>query len=262
MALQWVRGGVTAAAGFRAAGMAAGIKADDQLDLALVIADELATTAAVFTENRVQAAPVVISKKRVRSGKAQAIVLNSGNANCLIWPDGVEDALAVGDALAEQLAIEPSDVLFASTGIIGRRLPAKKIVKAIDTLVEQAQRAGHTQAAEAILTTDTASKEAAAQANVYTKRIRVGGMAKGAGMIAPSMATMLCVITTDVEVEPRYLKQLLQRATASTFNRISVDGDMSTNDTVFILASGASGVQVKPGTAAGRTFYSLLEAVM
>ncbi|HEX9780380.1 MAG TPA: bifunctional glutamate N-acetyltransferase/amino-acid acetyltransferase ArgJ [bacterium] len=253
-------GGVTAPAGFAAAGASAGIKRGRKPDLALVACDRVAAAAAVFTRNRIQAAPVVISRRRVRRGSARAVLINSGCANCLTGPAGMRDALALGREAARALGVAEPSVLLASTGLIGRRLPASRILRAVPALAASLGRAGHRRAAEAILTTDLAPKEAAVEARVGGRRVRVGGMAKGAGMIAPSMATMLCVLTTDADVEPSLLRSLLQTAVARTFNRISVDGDMSTNDTVFALASGASGVRIRQGSRA-EALRSMLEAV-
>lgn len=259
--MKWVAGGVTAAHGFQASGVSAGIKRLRKPDLALVVAEEPATATAVFTTNRIQAAPVLISKRRVRGGAARAVLINSGCANCLTGSAGMQGALTLGRSVARELGIAERDVLLASTGVIGRRLPVRRIVRAIPRLVQRLSRAHHTAAAEAILTTDLQVKEAAVEAVIGGRVCRLGGMAKGAGMIAPSMATMLCVITTDVAIAPALLRALLQEATERTFNRISVDGEMSTNDTVFALAGGASGVTAHRGTANTRLFAQMLEAV-
>lgn len=260
-AIRFIPGGVTAAHGFRASGVSAGIKRLRKPDLALVVADEPATAAAVFTTNRILAAPVLISRRRLRSGTARAVLINSGCANCLTGLAGMQDALTVSRAAARELGVAQRHVLLASTGVIGRRLPVRRIVRAIPRLVQRLSRGHHAAAAEAILTTDAQMKEAAAEALIGGRVCRVGGMAKGAGMIAPSMATMLCVITTDVTIAPALLRVLLQQATERTFNRISVDGEMSTNDTVFVLASGASGVTVRRGTPSGRIVAEMLEMV-
>ena len=259
--MKWIAGGVTAALGFQASGVSAGIKRSRKPDLALIVSDGPVTAAGVFTTNRVQAAPVLISKERLRRGRARAVLINSGCANCLTGAEGMEDALRLSRAVAEALRIDERDVLVASTGIIGRRLPVPRIQRAVPALVAQAGRAHHRTAASAILTTDLRVKEAAVEAVVNGRICRVGGMAKGAGMIAPSMATMLCVITTDVAAAPAPLRGMLREAIEATFNRISVDGDMSTNDTVFALASGRSGIAVRPGTAAARTCAAMLTAV-
>lgn len=256
-----VSGGVTAAAGFQAAGVSAGIKRSRKPDLSLVVADAPATAVGVFTTNRVQAAPVRISKTRLRGGTARAVLINSGCANCMTGPAGHRDARTLSRTLAEALGIAEPQVLVASTGLIGRRLPVPRIVRAVPALVGQLSRAHHAAAAQAILTTDVRVKEAAVAAALNGRTCRLGGMAKGAGMIAPSMATMLCVLTTDVAAPAGLLRRLLQQAVARTFNQISVDGDMSTNDTVFLLASGRSGVRLREGSRAAQTFARMLEAV-
>ena len=260
--MKWIRGGVTAAEGFVASGVSAGIKRSRKPDLALVASDQPVMAAAVFTTNRVQAAPVLISKARLRAGTARAVLINSGCANCLTGSAGMEDARVLSRALARELAIHEREVLVASTGIIGRRLPVPRMTRAIPVLVEGLSRAHHAAAAQAILTTDLRAKEAAVEATLGGRRCRIGGMAKGAGMIAPSMATMLCVLTTDVAISPALLRMLLTQATQRTFNRINVDGDMSTNDTVFALASGRSGMTVRSGTSSARRFAQMLDAVM
>ena len=259
--MKWIAGGVTAARGFTAGGVSAGIKRSRKPDLALVVAEHPASVAAVFTVNRVQAAPVQISKRRLRAGAARAVLVNSGCANCMTGPDGERDAIRLGREVAHALGIPERHVLLASTGLIGRRLPVPRIARAVPRLVEQLSRASHRSAALAILTTDRLPKEAAVEVRAQGKTFRIGGMAKGAGMIAPSMATMLCVITTDAVIAPALLRGLLREATEQTFNRISVDGDMSTNDTVFALASGASGAVIRRGTPPARAFAEALRAV-
>ena len=259
--MKWITGGVTAAKGFRASGVSAGIKRSGKPDLALVVADQPAAAAAVFTTNRVQAAPVVISRQRVRRGAARAVLINSGCANCLTGAAGARDARRLGRAAAQALGVREQDVLLASTGIIGRRLPVPRIERAVPKLIARLGRANHRAAAAAILTTDLVPKESAVEATVKGRTFRVGGMAKGAGMIAPSMATMLCVITTDAEISPGLLHRLLRGVTGRTFNRISVDGDMSTNDSVFALASGRAGVVIRDGTDGARVFACALESV-
>ena len=251
---------MTVAKGFTAAGVHSGIKRSRKPDLALVLADRPSSVGAVFTINRVQAAPVVISKQRVRSGMVRAVLLNSGCANCLTGRQGMQDALAVSRATAKALGLSEPQVLLASTGIIGRRLPVPRLVRALPHLVASLSPAHHRHAAQAILTTDLQPKEAAVELRLGGHRIRIGGMAKGSGMIAPSMATMLCVITTDAQIAPALLTRLLRQAAERTFNRISVDADMSTNDCVFVLANGASGVLVT-GAAATQAFGAALEAV-
>ena len=257
-----IAGGVTAAVGFRAAGVSAGIKRSRKPDLALVAAEAPAAAAGVFTRNQVQAAPVRISRQRLAGGTAQAVLINSGCANCLTGAAGMEDALRLSRAASRALGIPDRRLLLMSTGVIGRRLPVARIERAVPALAGSLSRAHHGAAAAAILTTDLLVKEAAVEALIGGRACRVGGMAKGAGMIAPAMATMLSVVTTDARVAPGLLRRLLREAAAQTFNRISVDGDMSTNDCVVALASGRSGVTVAPGTPAARIFARMLASVL
>ncbi len=259
--MKWVRGGVTAAAGFTASGINSGIKKSRKPDLSLIVARQACSAAAVLTTNRVQAAPVLISKQRVRTGIARAVLINSGCANSLTGSAGMKDALAISRSAASVLGIPQGQVLVASTGIIGRRLPVANVLRAMSRLVSRLSRDNHEAAAQAILTTDLHVKEAAVEATVNGRRVRVGGMAKGAGMIAPSLATMLAVLTTDAAVVPSLLRRILRVACERSFNRISVDGDMSTNDTVFALASGRSGVRIAPGSASMEAFAEMIEAV-
>ena len=259
--MKWVAGGVTAAEGFRACGLSAGIKRSRKPDRALVLSDTLAVAVGTFTTNRVKAAPVVLSQQRLASGVARAVLLNSGCANCMTGARGFDDAVALSRKVANALRVPAGQVLVASTGIIGRRLPVPKMQRVIPALVRKLSRAGHRQAALGILTTDLLTKEAAMQTTIRGRRIRVGGMAKGAGMIAPSLATMLCVLTTDVTGTPALLRELLREAVARSFNRVSVDGDMSTNDTVLLLANGRSGIRVTRGSRATRQFTQMLHQV-
>ncbi|MGO0123179.1 bifunctional glutamate N-acetyltransferase/amino-acid acetyltransferase ArgJ [Desulfothermobacter acidiphilus] len=233
----WVEGGVTAARGFLAHGVAARIKKHKK-DLALVLSQEPAVVAGVFTTNRVKAAPVLLTQRRVASRQAQAIVVNSGNANACTGPEGMEDAELMARAVAEALSLPEERVLVSSTGVIGERLPVKKIIKALPELVQGLSREGHAAAAEAIMTTDTTPKEAALEFFLEGYTCRVGGMAKGSGMIHPCMATMLAFITTDVAIAPGLLQQALSEVVEDSFNSITVDGDTSTNDMVLVLANG------------------------
>ena len=259
--MKWISGGVTAARGFQAAGISAGIKRSRKPDLALVAAERPAVAVGLFTRNRVQAAPVLISKSRLASARAHAVLMNSGCANCMTGAAGMRDALIVGRAAAKELGIGERRVLLASTGLIGRRLPVPAVLRAMPKLILQLSRMRHEAAAQAILTTDLHPKEAAAEALINGRRCRIGGMAKGAGMIAPSMATMLAVITTDAAISAGLFRRLLRGCAERTFNTISIDGDMSTNDTVFGLASAASGAVIRPGTASVTVFATMLEAV-
>ncbi|CAM3106523.1 bifunctional glutamate N-acetyltransferase/amino-acid acetyltransferase ArgJ [Skermania piniformis] len=240
--------GVTAAAGFRAAGIAAGIKPTGALDLALVFNEgpDLAA-AGVFTRNQVRAAPVLWSQQVLRSGRLRAVVLNSGGANACTGPGGFQDTHATAEQLAGELSnwgteTGAGEVAVCSTGLIGDRLPMDKVLPGITEIVHELAGglSGGTDAAHAIMTTDTVPKQAAAHYAGWN----VGGMAKGAGMLAPSLATMLVVLTTDVVATPDQLDHALRGATRLTFDRLDVDGACSTNDTVLLLASGSSGQAV------------------
>ena len=229
---------VTAAAGFAAAGVSSGIKSNGALDLALVTANQPVPTAAVFTRNRAAAAPVLLSKDHLRDHQAQAIVLNSGCANAATGRQGEDSARQIVEAVAEALDVRPSQVLAASTGPIGPQLPVANVLDAVPQLVASVGDEG-TAAAEAIMTTDTKSKEAQAEGPGYV----VGAMAKGAAMIRPDMATMLAVVTTDAVVSWQSLEAILRRAVDTTFNRLNIDGCPSTNYCGYLMASGESGVR-------------------
>ena len=230
--------GVAAPLGFRAAAVAAGIK-PDRLDLALLVADRPCPAAGVFTTNLAQAAPVLVSREHLGGGRARAVVVNAGCANAATGPAGLADAreMAVVAALAVGCPVE--EVLVASTGVIGVRLPMEKLRKGIADAARSLSREGGAEVARAIMTTDTRPKEVAVEFRVGDATAVVGGMAKGAGMIAPNMATMLAFFTTDAAVERSLLERALREAVGGSLNRITVDGDTSTNDCAFVLASGA-----------------------
>ncbi|SDI39560.1 glutamate N-acetyltransferase / amino-acid N-acetyltransferase [Sinosporangium album] len=235
---------VTAPLGFRAAGIAAGIKTGGARDLALVVNDGPSRAAAgVFTRNRVKAAPVVWSEQVVKGGKVRAAILNSGGANACTGHPGFQDTHVTAEKTAEVLEESAGQIVVCSTGLIGERLPMDALLPGVVTAASQLSRDGGLAAADAIRTTDTVSK-------ISFKRgeggYMVGGMAKGAGMLAPALATMLCVITTDADVPADQLDAVLRRAVAVTFDRLDTDGCMSTNDTVLLMASGASGVVPDP----------------
>ncbi|MFP3866693.1 MAG: bifunctional glutamate N-acetyltransferase/amino-acid acetyltransferase ArgJ [Desulfobacteraceae bacterium] len=250
--------------GFRAAAGRAGIKKDRQLDLALVTAVRPVAAAGVFTTNRVKAAPVVISRERLRSGQAQAILVNSGNANACTGVDGLEAAWEATHWAARYLDIPDRLVLPVSTGVIGQKLPPEKIVFALPDLVSRLAPEGLSEVAQAILTTDTLPKTAQVDGSLGDCPITVAGIAKGAGMIHPRMATLLAFILTDAAISPRILKTCLKAGLPQSFNRISVDGDTSTNDTVLVLASGLARNQPIENldTPEGQTFAALLHQVM
>jgi glutamate N-acetyltransferase/amino-acid N-acetyltransferase len=232
---------VTAPLGFRAAGVSAGLKENGGRDLALVVNDGPSRAAAgVFTENRVKAAPVLWSEQVIRGGRLRAVVLNSGGANACTGPAGFQDTHATAEKAGAVLGDSAGEVAVCSTGLIGVRLPMDKILDGIDVAAAELSRGdGGLAAADAIRTTDTVAKIAFRRgAGGYM----VGGMAKGAGMLAPALATMLCVLTTDADVDAATLDRVLRAATAVTFDRLDSDGCLSTNDTVLLLASGAGGI--------------------
>jgi glutamate N-acetyltransferase / amino-acid N-acetyltransferase len=235
---------VTAPLGFRAAGVTAGLKPSGQPDVAVVLNDGPSrSAAAVFTANRVQAAPVTWTRQVVKGGRVRAVVLNSGGANACTGPLGFQDTHATAEHLAAAIGARGEDasageIAVCSTGLIGERLPMDKLLPGVDAAVAEASRAGGLAAANAIRTTDTVVQIAFRRPDGYS----IGGMAKGAAMLAPGLATMLCVLTTDAELDPSQLDAALRTATATTFDRLDTDGCMSTNDTVLLMASGASGV--------------------
>ena len=259
-----IKGGVCSAKGFRAAGVAAGIKYEGRNDVALLVADAPCAAAAVFTTNRVAAAPVVYDRAIVKGGRIQAILANSGCANACTGEEGLKDAKLSALVTAGELGIDPKHVLVASTGVIGRRLPMDRLMAGMKAAVQAlGSTAAHGLDAEkAVMTTDTRPKEACAAVLIGGKKVTVGGMAKGSGMIEPNMATMLGFITTDAAVSPAMLRRALKLAIARSFNRLVVDGDESTNDSVFLLASGAAGnAPITHGGEDFELFRAALEAV-
>jgi glutamate N-acetyltransferase/amino-acid N-acetyltransferase len=231
---------VTAAKGFRAAGVTAGLKASGSPDVALVVNDgPQHAAAAVFTSNRVQAAPVLWSRQVVADGRIDAVVLNSGGANACTGPEGFADTHRTAEHTAAALGVAAGDVAVCSTGLIGERLPMDRLLAGIDAAAVALAPDGGPAAADAIRTTDTVAKTTVVEREGWT----VAGMAKGAGMLAPGLATMLAVLATDAQAEPEDLDRVLRAATRRTFDRVDSDGCMSTNDTVLLLASGAAGVR-------------------
>ena len=242
--MNFVEGGVCAAQGFRAAGIHVGVKthATWKKDLALIVSDVDCAAAAVFTKNVVKAAPILVDKAHLIDGKARAIVANSGNANACA-PQGEENAIKMCAAAAKAIGCPPEDVLVSSTGVIGQTLKVQVIeegmpalCEALDHSVEASDAAAH-----AIMTTDTVKKEAAVETVIGGKTVRMGGIAKGSGMIHPNMGTMLCFLTTDCAISPAMIRAALKEVVCKTFNRISVDGDTSTNDSCIVLANGLAG---------------------
>lgn len=246
MHLEMTDGGVTAPRLFRAAGLHCGIKASGKPDLALVVSDIPACAAGVFTTNRAQAAPVVLSQEHLALGNFQtrAIISNSGCANACTGPQGMADAREMAALTAAELGCEPSQVLVASTGVIGVNLKMPAVRTGIPRAVQALRNTGGSAAAVAIMTTDPFPKEAAVRVTTEMGTFTVGGMTKGSGMIEPRMATMLGYLTTDAAVDPAMLSRALADACRYTFNAITVDGEPSTNDCVFALANGASGVVI------------------
>jgi len=237
--------GIIMCPGFEAAGIAAGLKKNNKKDLGLIFSKVPANVAGVFTRNRVKAAPVILDSERIKSGVCQAIIVNSGNANCCTGEQGIRDAETMASLSASELGISKDMVLVASTGVIGEPLPIEKIKAAIPDLVESLQPDGIPDLAKSIMTTDTVPKMASGQGVVEGKSFIVTGVAKGAGMIRPDLATMLCFIFTDVNAASDILKEALVTAIDRSFNRITIDGDTSTNDTVLMMANGLSGAVIE-----------------
>ena len=236
--MKMIEGGVCAAKGFKANGIHCGIRKNRfKRDLALIFCEKQCSAAAVYTTNLVKGAPLTVTKKHLENGKAQAVICNSGNANTCN-ANGIEIAEKMSDLLAEKLGITANDVVVASTGVIGQPLDIKPIADGIEPLAGGLSENGGEFAAEAIMTTDTVKKEVAVEFELSGKTCRIGGIAKGSGMIHPNMATMLVFITTDASISPEMLRKALSGDIANTFNMISIDGDTSTNDMVTVLASG------------------------
>ena len=239
--------------GFRAAGVASGLKASGNKDVALVVNDgPKHAAAAVFTSNRCKANPILWSQEVIKSGLARAIILNSGGANCYTGPQGFQTTHATAEKVGELLGVGAAEILVCSTGLIGEQLDRDKLLSGAQEAFSTLASGGGASAAEAIMTTDTVPKLATRQGSGY----RLGGMAKGAGMLAPALATMLVVITTDADLEPQELDTALREATRLSFDRLDSDGAMSTNDQVTLMASGASGVKPEPAE-----FQELLTAL-
>lgn len=252
-----IRGGITLPKGFFQAGIHSGIKKRD-LDLALILSEVSATACGLFTSNSFKAAPVTVSKKYLDRKFHRAVIINSGNANCLTGKAGIADSIAISDKLGSLIGCRKEEVLVCSTGIIGKRLPMPKIKKALPQLVSSLHRADSKKAANAIMTTDTFLKEVAYSVKVGKGVINLAGIAKGAGMIEPNMGTMLAIITTDARIEKGLLKKALKEAVDTSFNSITIDGDMSTNDTIILLANGLSGVNISTSSKDYTEFAAVL----
>lgn len=247
--------------GFVAGAVAAGLKKDGDKDLGMIFSEIPACAAGVFTTNKVQAAPVLLDKMRIKSGRCQAIVANSGNANACTGTRGIEDAEAVARAAASALGIPEELVLVASTGVIGQSLNVSAIETAMPELARQLDPTGFHDISQAIMTTDTFPKIVTKQGSIGDKTFTVAAVAKGAGMILPDMATMLCFICTDIAAEPGLLGESLKDAVAESFNAITVDGETSTNDTVLLLANGLSGQDIEDPECA-EEFQRILNEIL
>ena len=260
--LNFIEGGVCAAQGFRAAGIHVGVKthAAWKKDVALIVSDVDCAAAAVFTKNVVKAAPIHVDKAHLADGKARAIIANSGNANACA-PHGEENAEKMCAAAAKAIGCKPEDIVVSSTGVIGQTINVQVIEEGVPALYAALERSNEASdaAAHAIMTTDTVKKEVAVETTVGGKTVRMGGIAKGSGMIHPNMGTMLCFLTTDCAISPEMIKTALLETVGVTFNRISVDGDTSTNDTCCVLANGLAGNA--PITEKGEDYAAFLEAL-
>ena len=246
--------------GFNFAGICAGIKKYGGKDLGLIYCEKPATAAALFTRNKVMAAPVLLGKEKIKTGFAQAILVNSGNANCFTGKKGIDDAIACSKLLGNCLDISQELVLVSSTGVIGANLPMDKFVAGIPKIVKQISLEGMDDFADAILTTDTHRKIVKKPGEIGNKSFAIMGFAKGSGMIRPNMATMLAYILTDVDILPQDLKNCLSAANEKSFNRITIDGDTSTNDTLLALANGSSEIKIND-IDSKRVFQNALDEV-
>jgi len=255
-------GGITTPQGFYAGATYAGIKtkAESSLDLGIIFSEEPCVAAALFTTNRIKAAPVVLSRKRLESGRAVAAVVNSGCANACTGEAGLADAVETADLTSRSIGVSPEDILVASTGVIGERLPMKQIKDGIDQII--ISRDGGHELARAIMTTDTVPKATAATAKVGDSQFVIGGIAKGSGMIHPDMATLLCFLTTDAAVELDFLRSALRKAVDVSFNMVSIDGDTSPNDMVLTMANGrAENNPITQDSQQADTFQQTLDRV-
>jgi glutamate N-acetyltransferase/amino-acid N-acetyltransferase len=247
--------------GFLTAGVACGLKKNNDKDLGLIYSEESANIAGVFTRNLVQAAPVLLDRQRITSGVCRALIVNSGNANCCTGDQGMQAALRMGKSAADGLDVSEDEVLVASTGVIGEPLLIDKIESAVPGLIDTMHQDGVLNLAEAIMTTDTVPKVISRCGELDGKSFTVTGVAKGAGMIRPDMATMLCFVMTDIQASPNVLKQLLVASVNRSLNRITVDGDTSTNDTALLMANGVSGIKIE-NPAQQQVFQAVLDDVL
>lgn len=254
-------GSITSAKGFKAAGIFCGIKRKKK-DLALIYSELPCTTAGTFTLNKVKAAPLLISQEVIKkSNFTKAVLVNSGNANACTGEDGYNDALDMQKWCAEKLKISQDEVLISSTGVIGQKMPMEKIKSGIDEIVNHLSEHGGFNAAEAIMTTDTKIKSFAFEVKLKKSSVTIGGICKGSGMIMPNMATMLGFLSTDAAIEKNLLSELLLNSVHKSFNKISVDGETSTNDMVVILANGAAGISIEKNSEDMKIFQEALTAI-
>jgi len=257
--MKLIKGGIVAPKGFSAAAVNCGIKKSDRDDLALLFSEELCLLAAHFTTNNIRSGSVILSEKKARAGFAQAVIVNSGNANCCSGKTEIRDAEEMAALVSKRLVLTKSKVLVASTGIIGKPLPIRAIKKGIIFLVKGLDRTKGTRFSKAIMTTDTVHKEIAVKINIKGNVIKIGAAAKGSGMICPNMATMLAFFTTDAVIEKSALKIAFRECVAGSFNRITVDGDMSTNDSAFLFANALAGNRcIKKGSS---DYFKFLKAL-
>ncbi len=254
-----IDGGITAVDGFLASGVASGIKKKAQLDLAIIYADKPCTVAGLFTKNSFCAAPLLLNKKHLKKGNGRAIIVNSGNANAYTGKQGMADAKAMAVETALILNIPTESVYVASTGVISEALPIKKILTALPSLSSSLSKEGGKRAAEAIITTDTFLKETAFEGKIGQRTVRIGGIAKGSGMIHPNMATMLAFLTSNVAMDKGLLQEALSEAVDASFHRITIDGDTSTNDMVLLFANGEKKYTIKTKGLLYRRFVALLK---
>ncbi len=259
MTMKLLKGALPPVPGFKAVGISCGIKKDGQKDLALIVSDTPATAAGVFTTNRVQSPSVTWSRNALKSATIRAVLINSGNANACVGPQGMKDCKAIAEGVAKQLGTPPRQILLASTGIIGVPLPAEKITAALPDLTGKLSLKGWKDAADAILTTDLVPKTAAIRFSLGGKKIVMVGMAKGSGMIHPNMATMLAFVHTNAAIDKATLRQALLEANDASFNRITVDGDTSTNDSFLVMANGQAGN--KPIRKGSKDYAQFVEAL-
>jgi glutamate N-acetyltransferase / amino-acid N-acetyltransferase len=260
-----IKGGVGAPLGFLTSAVSCGIKNPDslRLDLALIYSEKPCSSAGTFTTNRVKAAPVRVSQSHLRKGNLRAIIANSGNANACTGVQGIHDANSMCDAVAKPLKLKRSEIGVASTGVIGLPMPMLRFEPKYDELIERLGSKNGSDVAAAIITSDTHAKEIAISFDLGESRVRLGGCVKGAGMISPSMATMLCFITTDANISSENLRKAVLECVEESFNRITIDGDMSTNDTVLVLANGAAGMpSIRRNSTSCKQFRQCLRWLM